>query len=321
MTPGSVVVLGEPLVELSSDVPLTEAAALRVSFSGDALNAAAASAAAGAPTAMLSRVGDDVMGERLVRYAAGLGIDVGGVRRGPESTGAYLVGADPEGRRDYVYLRSGSAAAAMRPEDLDPDVLAGAAVLLVSGIAMASSPSLGAAVREAARVVATAGGRVVYDPNHRPQLATAAQSRAHLEALAPSLSVVVPSAPADTLALADTDDPAAAAAALLALGCEAVVVTCGPDGALLATRDGATVSVDPVPAGPVRDATGAGDVFAGTLAAGLASQAPTPELVRVASAAAALSLAGRGGTGRLASRDEVLTLAGVAGPIDRRTPQ
>jgi len=69
-----VLVLGEPLLELSSDEPLETAQTMSLSFSGDALNAAAASAAAGVHTGLVSRVGEDEVSTRLLRYAESLGV-------------------------------------------------------------------------------------------------------------------------------------------------------------------------------------------------------------------------------------------------------
>ncbi len=292
--------LGEPLLELSAEGPLEAAQTFTLSFSGDALNAAAASAAAGVRTELVSRVGDDGIGTRLLEYAERLGVGVSGVRRGPEATGAYLVRADQQGGQDFVYLRAGSAATRMTPADLAGSGIEQAAVLVVSGIAMAASPSLADTVVEAARQVAAAGGLVVYDPNYRSRMASADQARTHLRRLLPTLSVVVPSAPTDTLALVDTDDPVIAAEHLHDLGAELVVVTSGEQGAHLCIRGQAPVHVPAVPAPEVVDATGAGDVFVGTLAAGLTRGSLDVELLQQASAAAALSVAGPGGTGHLA---------------------
>ena len=308
----AVYVLGEPLLELSSDESLETTRTLSLSFSGDALNAAAASAAAGARTVLVSRVGEDEIGTRLLGYAEGLGVETGSILRGPEPTGAYLVGADPEGRRDFVYLRSGSAAAAMRPAHLDGLGVEQASVLLVSGIAMASSPSLADTVAEAARRVAEAGGQVVYDPNFRRRLTTPDQARTHLERLVPWLSVVVPSVPSDSRALVDTDDPDATVQRLRELGCRNIVMTEGAAGAHLSLADQESVHVPALAVDAVRDATGAGDVFVGTLVAGLARGRLDVDLIRTASAAAALSLSGRGGTGHLARREDVEALADTA---------
>ena len=68
---------------------------------------------------------------------------------------------------------------------------------------------------------------------------------------------------------------------------------------------GATFSeIEPVPPVGTVDATGVGDVFAGTLAAGLSREALSPALVRLACAAASLSLSRAGGAGKLPSLEE-----------------
>lgn len=301
-----VAVLGEPLLEFSAAVGLDRAETFRLSFSGDALNAAAAAKAAGAGVALMTRVGSDELSNRLVGYVERLGIRTELVRRTEDPNGLYVLGADPAGEREFVYFRAASAASRMTPQDLDTAALAATPVLLISGITMALAESCADTVVHAARTVHGAGGTVIYDPNFRRRLATAGQARAHFTRLAPFLQVAAPSCPADTEALFGTDDPHDAARRTRELGAAVAVVTCGEHGVLV---DDGTESrwVPAVPAPRVVDATGAGDVFAGTLAARLAAGDPLDQAVRLGCSAASLSLAGQGGTGRLAGFDQVRT--------------
>jgi D-beta-D-heptose 7-phosphate kinase/D-beta-D-heptose 1-phosphate adenosyltransferase len=69
-------------------------------------------------------------------------------------------------------------------------------------------------------------------------------------------------------------------------GCSAVAVTVGADGAVL-VRPGAAAHPVPAPAVDGGDPCGAGDAFAGALAAALAGGAPLPTAVRTAAAGAA----------------------------------
>lgn len=294
-----VLVIGEPLVELTSTEPLDRATAFTLSFSGDALNAAAAAAAAGARTALLTRVGADPLGDRLLARVAELGVEPL-VRRSDAPTGAYLAGTDPHGLAGFVYLRRGSAASELSPGDLDPEVLAGVRCLLVSGITAALSSSAAEAVAAAARAVSEAGGTVVYDPNFRASLTTPAAAGARLAQLAPLATVVTPSCPGDTGPLLGTTDPVRAARLVRDLGAAAVAVTAGASGVhLLAPGDDVGTALPAVAAARVVDQTGAGDVLAGTVAARLALGDPLRTAVRLGTAAAALSLAGAGGTGCL----------------------
>ena len=301
-----VLVVGEVLVELSSELPLHDTQELRLAFSGDALNAAAAAAAAGASVGLLTRIGDDELGGRLVEAVAARGVDTALMHRADEPNGVYFVAADPDGAREFVYVRRGSAASRLGPADVDAAVgaLARGGALVVTGITQALSPSCAAAVARAAERVDAAGGQVVFDPNFRGRLTTVKAACRGLHAVAPHATLITPSCPADTRALLDTAEPLEAAARCLAAGARAVAVTCGRDGVLV--HDGTdTLLVPAVPAPRVVDATGAGDVFAGTVAGRLALGDDLAAAVPLGCAAASLSLAGRGGNGHLATLAQV----------------
>lgn len=298
-----VVVLGEVLVEFSSLTPLADGATVRLGFSGDALNAAAAAAAAGAHTALVARVPDDDLGDALVARVAELGVDTRWVRRHPGGHGVYVTHADPHGRREFAYARSGSVGSTLSPEDLDEDALAGAGVVVATGITWAVSDTAVAAVRRAAQVAR----RFVYDPNFRPRLTTAARAGAALRELAPHAELVTPSWPEETAALLGLpgDLPAPVAAQqVLALGCASVALSCGPRGVVLADAKG-TTEVPGVAAPRVVDQTGAGDCLTGTIAARLSLGDPIETAAQLGVAAAALSVQGQGGTGHLASVEEM----------------
>jgi sugar/nucleoside kinase (ribokinase family) len=301
MTAHEVLVMGEVLVELSSPLPLDRADAFDLSFSGDALNAAVAAAAAGASVGLLARIGDDELGARIVEFVEDRNIDASLLRRMDAPNGVYFVGADPEGTSEFVYVRRGSAGSELGPDDVDAAAFNDAGAVVLSGITQALSDSCAAAVARAAQL---ASGRVVYDPNFRQRLTGVGAARRGLADVAPHAAVVTPSCPSDTLPVLGTDDPAEAAVACLRAGAAAAAVTRGAAGVLVDRGDG-PIEIPPVPAPSVVDSTGAGDVFAGTVAALLADGEDLVEAARLGAAAAALSLAGQGGTGRLAPLDDV----------------
>jgi 2-dehydro-3-deoxygluconokinase len=285
-----VAVIGEVLIEIAAAASFQPGQLVRFGVSGDALNAAAAAAASGAHTVLISRVGDDELGEVIIGCAAGLGIDTSGIRRVPGQQGVYFAVADPSGAGQFAYARRGSAASTMTPADLDR--LPAPRVMLASGITCAISASAADTVRVAARLAR----EFVYDPNFRPRLTSAAAAARLLKELAPAAAVVTPSAPGECRELLGDPDPSAAARALRRLGARAVAVTCGPGGVLVDHAQRQEL-VPAVPAPAVTDQTGAGDVFAGTLAGRLALGDDLGAAVRLATAAASLSLAGQGGTG------------------------
>lgn len=299
-----VLLLGELLVELSSPTPLRQARHFDLSFSGDTLNAAAAAAAGGARVGVIAAVGDDDLGEALLVHLAELGIDTSLIRLVNRANGVYLLGADPEGAREFAYLRRESAGSLLEPSDIDTDAIRSARALVVSGVACAISDSAAAAAYQAARLMHERGRLVIYDPNFRRKLTSAAAAREAFAALAPLATIVKPSWPNDAQALFQAADPARAAAQARQAGASIAVVTLGKQGVLLA--DGRSVKQYPAVAAPAAvDATGSGDTLAGMLAARLVLGDELPVALRVAMAAASLSLSGQGGTGRVASLAEI----------------
>ncbi|OEJ36038.1 sugar kinase [Streptomyces subrutilus] len=327
--PYDVLVLGEVLVEIHAAAALGELAdgtAARISYSGDALNAAAAAAAAGARTALLAVVGEDELSTPLLRRAAELGVDVSHVRRAPRPNGAYLLSDDTAGDREFVYWRTHSAGSTLAPAHVESwrGLLTTSTALITSGITAALSPSSHDAVLAAARLVHEAGGHLSYDPNFRPRLTGRDRARDLLAWIAPLTGLLKASCPADALALVDTDDPDTAAARCRALGARTVVVTAGAGRLLL--HDGSGARYQPVPPNPAPvDATGAGDCFTGTATARLALGDGLADAVAYGTAAASLSVSGRGGTGRVPSFAETAALAarhrGLTGSRGARPPR
>jgi ribokinase len=99
-----------------------------------------------------------------------------------------------------------------------------------------------------------------------------------------------------------------AATALLQRGVGAVVITLGAAGAYVAT----TELRESIPGHRVeaRDSTGAGDVFNGALAVGLAEQMSLTDAVRFANAAAAISVTRDGAQPSAPRRAQILELLG-----------
>ncbi|HXH87392.1 MAG TPA: sugar kinase [Gaiellaceae bacterium] len=294
-----VLVLGEVLVELSAPEPLRSARTFELSFSGDALNAAAAAAAAGASVGLLACIGDDELGAALAERVAALGIDPSLLRRVPAQNGVYFVSHDSEGDRQFVYARRGSAGSTLGPDDVDASGAEESSVLVASGVTFALSPSCAAAVERAAQLVDAAGGIVVYDPNFRPRLTEPPAARQALARIAPLVDLATPSCPGDTLPLLGTHDPVAAARACLELGAAAAAVTRGAAGVVYADGNGAGLALDGLSPPALVDATGAGDVFTGTVAARLALGDRIEKALELGLAASSLSVGGRGGAGAI----------------------
>lgn len=290
--PYDVVVLGEVLVEVATEAPFDDGVEARFGVSGDALNVAAAAAAAGARVGLLAVLGEDDLGDAVRRRVAALGISTDLLITRPGQQGVYFVHSDPDGAREFSYARAHSVGSSLTPDDLETDVLRDAGAVVASGITCAVSGS----ARETVFAAAEAARRFVFDPNFRPRLWHAEQARAALERLAPLSWLVTPSHPGETAELLGASSPQEAAAALQARGAQNVAVTCGAEGVHLDSGSGPRW-IPSVPAPSVVDQTGAGDSFLGTTVARAVLGDALPDAVRWGAAAASLVVGGRGGTG------------------------
>ena len=290
--PFDVVVMGEILLEVATDVPFGHGVPAQLGISGDALNVAAAAAAAGARVGLLSVLTDDDLGQAITARIRELGVSTELLKYRSGQQGVYLVHCDPDGQREFSYARSGSVGSSLGPDDVDPGVFSVAGAVIAGGIACAVSATSRAAVVKAADV----SSRFVFDPNYRPRLTTVEEAAAVLAELAPKAFLVTPSFPGETSALLATSSPQEAAAKLRSLGTANVAVTCGAEGVQLQSET-ETAWIDSIPAPAVVDQTGAGDAFVGTLTARLVLGDALSDAARHGAAAASLVVGGKGGTG------------------------
>jgi ribokinase len=96
-------------------------------------------------------------------------------------------------------------------------------------------------------------------------------------------------------------------------GAAAVVTTLGEAGALVTDVDGRATEVPAPPAPEVVDTTGAGDAFAGVLAARLAAGDLLPEAARWAAAAGSLAVRAAGAQGSYPDLEAIRAALGPAG--------
>ena len=246
---------------------------------GKSANQAVAAARQGATVRMVGAVGSDDLGDEAVADLAGEGVDVSAVARVSAPTGVALIAVDEAGE-NQIAVASGAN------NELTPEAVEGAlAGAEPGGVVLIGLEVPDAPVLAAARAARAADLHVVLNP------APARALPAELLALGP---VLTPNEPEAT-ALSGEADPEAAARALTARTGAPVVVTIGPEGALLA--DGDALERIPAPKVEAVDTTGAGDAFNGARAAALAGGAELAEAVRTAISAAADSVTRPGARG------------------------
>ncbi len=284
-----ILMLGEPLIEFNQTDPARPQ--YLQGFGGDTSNAAIAAARQGASVGYLTRLGTDSFGDLFAELWGREGVDYRGVIRDPAAhTAVYFVSHGPQGHA-FSYLRAGSAASRMTPQELPREMLANCAWLHVSGISQAISASACDTVFAAIEAVHGYGGKVSFDSNLRLKLWPLDRARAVIRATIALSDLFLPSIE-DMQQLSGLADADEILDWCFAAGARIVVLKLGRDGALYGTaEDRHRVAGHQVEA---VDATGAGDCFGGALLARLVAGDTLACAVDYANAAAALTTLGFG---------------------------
>jgi 2-dehydro-3-deoxygluconokinase len=298
-----IVSIGEPMIEFNQTRP-GEREYLQ-GFGGDTSNMIIAAARQGARAAYFTRLGDDEFGRMFLELWAAEGVDAGAVARDPAAfTAVYFVTHGPKGHV-FHYIRAGSAASRMRPDDLPAALLRRAGFVHASGISMAISPSAHDAVLFSFEESRKAGAKISFDANLRPKLWPLERARKGVAAALVLTDYFFPSLE-DAVALSGLEDPAAILGWAHRLGAKNVFLKLGADGVIVS--DGA--STERIKGLKVKsvDATGAGDCFCGAALARLSMGDSLVDAARYANAAAALATTGFGAVDPIPRPEQVRAL-------------
>jgi ribokinase len=260
---------------------------------GKGANQAVACARAGARVSFLARVGNDALGEGAVKRLKEEGIATHCIVRDEQCpTGVAFILVEEQGENSIV-VASG-ANARLSPADIEraKEEIASAGVILLQLECPLET------VHHAIHLAHQSGTLVILNPAPAEQLT--GLSFCEVDILTPNR------VEAEMLAGAKISDDASlvvVAQKILDLGTRNVLITLGSRGVFAASRD----AMNLLPALEVQaiDSTGAGDILNGSLAAFLAEGKSIHESVRMAMAAASISVTRMGAQSSAPLRTEI----------------
>lgn len=258
-------------VDLYAEEPyasFTEARRFVKSIGGSPTNVAVALARLGHRAAVLTKVGDDPLGEYArTALADQFGVDTRFIGVHPTLQTPIVVAAlDPPDDPQFVFYRQPRAPdSTILPDEVDPEVVRAVPILWISAGALAVEPSRGTTrtllERRARR------SHTILDLDYRPSFwASEDEARREIGGTLGSVTIAVGNRAECEIAVGEASADAAADA-LLDRGLEVAVVKLGGQGVLVATAAERRV-LPPVPVDVVC-ALGAGDAFGGAFCHGL----------------------------------------------------
>jgi len=262
---------------------------------GKGANQALAAARAGAPVRMVGAIGDDDIGKVALAELGPGGVDLESVARRHGTTGVAIITVDDKGENTIVV--SPGANASVRAEQIAAGGLTRADTLLLQLEVPQDQ------VFAAARRARAGGARVVLSV--APFAPFAPAQLADID-----IVIVNEHEAADFARHFGLGDgaPEATAAALAATLGRTVIATLGPNGAIAAGGEG-VIRVPALAVTPV-DTTGAGDTFAGVLAACLDEGKGLRDAMALAAIAGSLACTRLGAQPSFPTRAEIARAAG-----------
>jgi ribokinase len=263
---------------------------------GKGANQAVAAARAGARVLFVGRVGTDLFGCQSLERLKAEGIDTAHVVEDTEhKSGLAIIMVGPDGNNIIAVAQGANGAVAPADVDAAASVIEAADVLVVQMEIPAET------VYHAIRTAHARGTKVLLNPAPAPAEPIPPKILGMTDFLVPN--------EIEATHLAGTANVETGAKTLLQRGVKHVIITLGPKGAAIVDSSGRC----DVPAFDVEavDAVGAGDAFCGVLAWGVAEGLDLLDAVRMANAAAAISVTRPGAQPSLPTRDEIARLVGT----------
>ncbi|MDB4868566.1 MAG: 5-dehydro-2-deoxygluconokinase [Cohnella sp.] len=274
--PLDVVSIGRLCMDLNANEihrPMEDTLTFTKYLGGSPANITVALARLGLQTGFIGRIASDAFGRFIRRYLEQLGVDTSSVvndRPGSMTGLAFTEIKSPTDCSILMY-RDNVADLNLEPADVKEEQIASAKVLVVSGTALAASPSR-EAVFTAISYARKHGTTIIYDIDYRPYTwASRDEVRVYCSLAAGQADVILGGKEEFSLLDVDTEaefDEEAVASRWLGNRASLVVIKRGGDGSVAYAADGTMYPGRTFPAQVVKT-FGAGDSFAGAFIYGL----------------------------------------------------
>jgi 5-dehydro-2-deoxygluconokinase len=308
-----VITIGRSCVDLYADqvgARLEDALSFSKYIGGCPTNISAGAARLGLKVGLISAVGDEPFGRFVRETLERESVDTSNLKTDPKRlTALAILGLEDRESFPLLFVRSDCADAALEESDIDPDFIASAKAIVVTGTHF-SKPNLDAASRKAMRVAKENGRKVILDIDYRPSLwgklhLGKGQDRfvsdegitAHLRTILPHCDVVVGTD--EEIAIAGGSTDVITALRSVREHTEALIVfKQGPKGCVMfpgaipdSVDDGVSSEGFPV---EVFNVLGAGDGFMAGFLRGYLRDLPLEDCCRFANACGALAVSRHG---------------------------
>ena len=216
----------------------------------------------GFKTALITKVGNDAFGHKLVKTMSEIGVNTSGIVIADDVfTTLAFVTLDESGDREFSFARKPGADTKLRFEEIDLSLIDSSRLLHFGALSLTDEPSR-TAVYKAVEYAKSRGKMISFDPNLREALWSDLESAKEQILCGLKMADIVKLSREEAEFLFGESPEKSAAKIVNDYGVKLVFVTCGADGCVYRSKNvsGTAGLLKKVKA---IDTTGAGDIFGG----------------------------------------------------------
>ena len=199
-----IAIIGECLIELSSNGTLADTSTLNKYFGGDTVTTAVAIARLGGKVTYVTKVGNDGFSEFILSSLNKENIDTSLIKANEEQNGMYIVSRTPE-KKELLYYKRKTAATKLSIDDLNEDCIKKLKLVYSTGVVQSLSASSRELVHNAFKLAKENDVMTAYDPNYTSCFMNSTDTKEYFEEIVDYTDVIFLSLKNDAERLYDVE--------------------------------------------------------------------------------------------------------------------
>ncbi len=199
-----IAIIGECLIELSSNGTLADTSTLNKYFGGDTVTTAVAIARLGGKVTYVTKVGNDGFSEFILSSLNKENIDTSLIKANEEQNGMYIVSRTPE-KKELLYYKRKTAATKLSIDDLNEDCIKKLKLVYSTGVVQSLSASSRELVHNAFKLAKENDVMTAYDPNYTSCFMNSTDTKEYFEEIVDYTDIIFLSLKNDAERLYDVE--------------------------------------------------------------------------------------------------------------------
>ena len=199
-----IAIIGECLIELSSNGTLADTSTLNKYFGGDTVTTAVAIARLGGKVTYVTKVGNDGFSEFILSSLNKENIDTSLITSNEEQNGMYIVSRTPE-KKELLYYKRKTAATKLSIDDLNEDCIKKLKLVYSTGVVQSLSASSRELVHNTFKLAKENDVMTAYDPNYTSCFMNSTDTKEYFEEIVDHTDIIFLSLKNDAERLYDVE--------------------------------------------------------------------------------------------------------------------